>query len=399
MYAERYLSEGTRAYSQFAIINEIDAAFQPNSDLESFDVPSIWIKASENSQLIRLHHQLAGNVAQLYRRGETQFLLPIHPATLPLLQQNEREAFHRLTPGPILTVTPTSSSRTVFVQTMDGHTDFPQHFLKLHFPGRISRFTRPLTHEDVTHQLWVSRYLQANAVPHLPDIGGGFALLGGPSSVGFILRSASPGGSIEQPLHILPGFALYGRDKHAHADPPMFVQLPRLFGEDALTFIVDRVVTPVIRLWVTTVIRLGVIPELHGQNTLFCFDSLRRTSFVCFRDSDIFVDQRLGRLASANVDGLPFELLGDDTQHSVEQLLSLTYDSFLIHHFLKPLADQATKWLGIDLEAIRRAAKSAFSAAGGGALPLGRRAYYFDSALPPEEQFELAEISIFEQWR
>src|SRR5215475_705806 len=75
-------------------------------------------------------------------------------------------------PGPTLTVVPSANVRTVFV-VRHGSSPVVPHFVKLHYPRRLSRFTRRLRRPIISVQLWVAAELLRVGTPVLPEVGAG----------------------------------------------------------------------------------------------------------------------------------------------------------------------------------------------------------------------------------
>ena len=399
LYAERYLSIGVRSYSPFSAINEVPPVYQPESAAPVFSVPTFWIDNVSDAEFTCSSDRISSELAAIYSPDRRMVLLPIHPAAIPLLSLATQNGLKKLPVGPSLEVSPTSSTRTVYVHRVDGFTTVPQHFLKLHFPGRISRFVRSLTWEEVRQQLWISREIQRARLHHLPDLGGGHALSRGGSSVSFLLRSAQPVCDLGDRFFTVPGFSLYGGDRLVPEDPPLLVQLPQLFGESAADFIVGRIIVPTVELWVRIVSRTGTIPELHGQNVLFCFDLSGLGSSVCFRDFDLFIDRTICQAIGVDCPDLPIASREESKRVDTDQLLSLSYDGFLVHHFLARIAGLAEDRFGIPRHVIRGAARAAFKAAGGNNLPVAEKCFYYQNRLYPGKQFTLREDASFELWR
>lgn len=398
LHSERYLTIGSRTYSPFAELTEIPPRYRPESKRESFQVPTIWVEQrGDGTQAFNI--SFADNRLLAFYRTKHSFLFPIHPATLPLLPQATRKWVGEQPPGPALIVSPTSSSRTVFVRSIGAASASPLHFLKLHFPGRISRFVRSLTREDVLHQQSICRMLLPTDLCFLPEIAGGFVQIEGEASIGFLVRSFRPTCAASD-CFTVPGFALYGIDRLSPQDPALISQLPQLFGESISDVVINRIVIPAVRLWAAIVTRVGIVPELHGQNILFRFDPRTRESQICFRDLDVSVDHRMRKALQLERPTLDQQ---DDCALDLatsEQLLSLSYDGFLVHHFLEPLARVAESGsLGVDPNRVRDAAKATFKSIEGKIPKLGRTAFYFNDVLFDGEAFQLVERPSFELWR
>src|SRR5262249_51621671 len=137
--AERYLGVGTRSYSQFSADLDVDDAYHPQRGRASFEVPTFWVPDGVGASLTT---GLASDLPARYRRGD-RFLLPVHPQTMTMLAEEVLGALRSHQPGPTLTVVPSANVRTVFVLA-HGSEPVRPHFVKLHYPRRLSRFTRRL---------------------------------------------------------------------------------------------------------------------------------------------------------------------------------------------------------------------------------------------------------------
>src|SRR5262249_30578718 len=158
------------------------------------------------------------------------FVLPVHPETHSRFTPETIALLSNFAPGPRVTVAPSANARTVFVHAIDGNAVEP-HFLKLHFPSRLSRFTRELLAPKIRLELWVAEDLVRVGCPVFPEVAGGH--LGEAetrSGWGFIIRDAVPVGC-DAPRHVVPLFALYGTDAQAPQDPTLLEQLVDRSGE------------------------------------------------------------------------------------------------------------------------------------------------------------------------
>ena len=105
--------------------------------------------------------------------------------------------------GPAITVVPSANVRTVFVTAIDGGRVEP-HFLKLHYPRRLSRFTRRLRRPIIGLQLWVADELARIGAPVLPEVAGGVLGDDARQAWGYLVRewpagSATPAMRSSQP--------------------------------------------------------------------------------------------------------------------------------------------------------------------------------------------------------
>jgi hypothetical protein len=394
-YAERYLGGGTRSYSRYAADLDIAPRFHPEHGAPRFAVPTFRVGRDRGSYLTgavrsRLH--------QAYRDGES-FLLPVHPETLTL--PAVRAQLAGLAPGPELVVVPSANARTVFVERLDGQPVEP-HFLKLHYPKRLSRFTRRLRRPVIDLHLWVAGELARIGAPVLPEVGGGVLGHDPDQAWGFLLREwRLPGGD---PLRFtLPLFALYGRDLRAPADPTLLEQLIAHSGEDPQRWVVRRLLEPMIELWAGALLRTGCAVELHGQNTLLCLSGDLRETRIGYRDCAVYVDPALRAGQGLGPDLPPRNVISRDVRKPRAHVLSLVYDSFLGHHALAFVARLVRQRFGVPPAVLQAAAKRRFAAAlaagGGPGDLLPRTVYYYDDRLHPDGEWHLVDTGAPPLWR
>ena len=368
-YAERYLGVGTRSYSSYAGDLDIDRRYHPQLGDPSFTLPTFVLPPGVGGSL---------TLPEWYRRPDGGLLLPVHPDITSLVNLDGLES------GPALQVVPSANARTVFVTRMDG-APVPPHFVKLHYPRRLSRFIRRLFRPVIELQVWAAGELQRADLPVLPELGGGWH----PDGWGFLVRALHTGPGFTVPL-----FALYGRDAGHPDDPPLLQQLIDASGTPALSYVADRVIEPMVRLWVRGVLRTGCLLETHGQNTLFRF-TMDGFSEVAYRDCAIYVDpqrRRPGALPPTNV-------IGRDVAMPADEVYSLTYDSFMGHHALSYVASLVQDIYGVPAERLHQVARAAFADESGGRLPMPASTYYYDNTLYADGDWKLVDTEHPPVWR
>jgi len=392
-YAERYLGGGTRSYSSFSADMEVDTPYHPQRGGAAFEVPTYRIPDEAGTYL---RNAIPSGLHALYR-GDGAFLLPVHPQTLAALDADERDRLRRYPAGPALTVVPSANVRTVFVTHHDGQSVRP-HFVKLHFPLRLSRFTRRLRRPIIGLHLWVADELARIGAPALPEVGAGVFGHDPRHAWGFLVRDQRLADA-RSPAHTVPLFALYGHDVRAPDEPTLVEQVVSRSGEPAAEFLVERVVRPVVRLWVRAALETGCALEMHGQNALFQFSADGRSTRVAYRDCAVYVDPRLRR-ARELPEGLPpVNVVGRDVTWAGSQVFSLAYDSFTGHHALAYLARLAGERLDVKAETLRRAAREEFAAAAGDAPLLPDTVYYYDDRIHPDGAWSLVDTGEPPSWR
>lgn len=388
-YTERYLGGGTRTYSQFSADLDISRRYHPQLGDPSFWLPTFRVPDSAGSYL-------PGSASKLHAlyRGDDWLLLPVHPDTLADPHLPRRSELLACRPGPPMEVVPLANARTVLVRRI-GDRPVEPHFLKLHYPRRLSRFTRRLRQEMIVLQLWVSRQLAAARVRFLPEVGGG--VLGDDAQAwGYLLRERQlAGGSLQ---FTVPLFALYGQDLRAPDDPSLLEQLVARSGLPADEFLARRIVAPMVRMWWRIARRTGCLPEPHGQNTLVTFAADGQVR-IGYRDCGVYVDPGLRAAAGLAGELPPRNVISADVRVPAGQVASLVYDTFLGHHTLSYLVALARDRLGVDEARLQRVARETFQRHAVPDLTWPKTTFCYDDRLRPDGAWQLADTGHPPHWR
>lgn len=393
LHAERYLGGGTRTYSRFSGQAEVSERCHPQRGAGSFPLPTFRVPDRLGSYL---RNRLPSRLHDQYRH-DGWFLLPVHPDTLDHPDLHRRAELLACPPGPPVEVVPLANARTVLVRRI-GDRPVEPHFLKLHYPRRLSRFTRRLRRPIVELQLWVATELARVGVPFLPEVGGAVFGTDPVEAWGYLLREprltgAGPG------QFTIPLFALYGADQHAGDDPTLLEQLVAHSGLSAAAFLSERVVEPMVALWLRTAAATGCLTELHGQNTLLTFSGLGRHSRIGYRDCAVYVDPAIRRGLGRGHDLPPRNVISVDIQVPRAQVASLVYDTFLGNHALSYLARLATDRLGVPDGHLPAAARRAFARLATPAVELPPTVYNYDDQLHPDGAWRLVDTGARPVWR
>ncbi|MEO3872248.1 ferric iron reductase [Nonomuraea sp. B12E4] len=197
----------------------------------------------------------------------------------------------------------------------------------------------------------------------------------------------------------MPLFALYGRDVRWPDHPTLLEQLVIRSGEDPASWLVRRVVTPMVALWAHAAVRTGCALEMHGQNTLFGYDRDGRRSAVFYRDCAVNIDPAI-RARRGLTRPLPeVNIISRDVRQPAPHVFSLVYDGFMAHHALERLAEVAAETLGVDPRLLRQAGRAAFTAHGGQSLDLPATVFYYDDVLRPDGRWSLKDTGEHPRWR
>ncbi|MFH8485140.1 ferric iron reductase [Streptomyces longisporoflavus] len=391
-YAERYLGEKTRIYSRFADDADVSAACHPQRGAESFTLPSFLVPAGRGELVT---NNVASTLPSHYQVAE-HLVLPVHPDTLSFEGLAGREELLRCEAGPPLEVVPLANTRTVSVLEVDGEPAVP-HMLKLHYPRRLSRFTRQQHQEELALQLWVAEQLAVAGVPLLTDVCAGVFGSGG-QGWGFLVREP-PALSADTGLFTVPLFALYGQDLHAPADRSLLEQLVAAAGEPAGDYITERIVRPMVRLWTQTLLATGCALELHGQNTLVSFTPDGRHLQILYRDCEIHTDPGLRARKGLPPGQLPpASVISRDVPFTAAAVFSLTYDSFM-GHALDRLAALAYDRLGLSPAVLHEAARHTFRNSGLQEDLLPPTVHYYGDAPYTGDHFQLVDTGHPPLWR
>jgi hypothetical protein len=395
LYAERFVGGGSRDYSVFSERADVSADFHPQRGSQSFSVPTFWVADKHGAYL---RNSLGSDLHSFYRE-DGRFLLPVHPDVVGLSGLRDGDGLRRMAQGPPLQVVPTANTRTVAVLRI-GNSVVPPHFVKLHFPRLLSRFTRRLRRPMVELQLWVADELARIAMPYLPEVAGGVFGTDPMESWGYILREAAPRTGARAPFTV-PLFALYADDIVRPDHPSLLDQLvARFAGSDPVAYVGKHVVEPMVRCWLDAVRRTGCIPEMHGQNTLFSFSPERAETAIVYRDCGIYVDPVV-RAAAGLPAFLPrVNVLGADIAADGVEVRSLAYDSFMGHHVLDRIAMLVQRRFRIPAEPLLGVARKAFAQNGGTAVAMPRTIYYYnDAATVDGGGWRLKDTGRLPRWR
>jgi hypothetical protein len=220
--------------------------------------------------------------------------------------------------------------------------------------------------EEVLEQaVAVSRDLQSN----IGTFGPGFAFLREVLGVslpslerdaqrgenwGYLIRDMEPFPPSPESRYLIPGFALYGRDRFEPETPLLVLEL--MEGKDPLAFLLEEILLPVVENWILCYRTLGYLLEPHGQNVLLELGMDRRLHRIVFRDLNLGIDNRRRRDLC-----LPIEESNRYNQMESGAFASITYDKFMGGHFFDHLlANVIPAFPALDLDTIRGACRERF---------------------------------------
>ena len=394
-HMERYVNEGTQTYSPFAARTEVAPQFQPRSDLPSFEL--VTVHAPEESVSV-FQAEPAKSLQEFFLHPDG-LIFAVHPETWGGLGVENLDKLQTLPRGKPIPVTPTASTRTVLALEHAG--DVPPHFIKLHYPHRISRFNRRLRRVNIQNSVALTREIgqvQSEKFAYLPDTLG-FVFGDGHHAWGFLVREGIPR-PFQGGRTLVPCFALFGGDLKHPDDPPLLVQMIERLGVDPQSFVIDEIMVPVVECWARVARERGILLESHAQNTLLEIDHDFKPRRIVHRDFDVWIDRDARRRAGLET---PFlgAVIGSDTGHALEQHYSLIYDRFLGHEFFDCLLGVLKHFYAVDEDAVRNRVKETFHRA----FPESSRyfppqtMFYFSNEPKPGNEFTLVDMKRPPEWR
>jgi hypothetical protein len=206
LYMERYVDEGTRTYSPFAAKSEVAPEYRPQGGRPSFELITVFAAESQVEIFQADPHR---SLRDFYvRSGEVRFL--IHPETWKSPGIDHLEELHGLRRGEPIEVAPTASTRTVL--TKETRANVPPHFIKLHYPRRISRFNRRLRRKNIRNSVEATHDLERVSFEKFAYLADclGITYGDGGNPWGFLVREATPR-PFRRNRFLVPYFAFVGR--------------------------------------------------------------------------------------------------------------------------------------------------------------------------------------------
>lgn len=270
IYGERFLNDTKGRFEDYS---EVDVRYDPQGPISHIDTPFTFLS---KDQCVAISSSPSDEVMKwVFVGDECRFLW--HP---DVLRQNLE--IH----GTIKTQ-PTSSTRTLLTE------DVPRVYIKTDLDKKHFRFIRRLKRSSVEHSIAICDDLRkidfaSNGLSRyafLPESLGLVVQGGDYEGSGVIFRETKPYPHVSDERVMIPFHSLYADDPNYPEDKPLLVQLVNLHGrENALDYFVVEIVGPIIEMWVSLVFQRGLLPELHGQNTLAEFSKELLIERVVYRD-------------------------------------------------------------------------------------------------------------------
>ncbi len=336
-YLERYRNKGPRTYSSHSSYTEASEGYRTESVSQPFALNVYSLPTSAvNVYLANPSPELK---AKYVTDEKVNFC--VHPQVAEL-QSDERYLSNFCQAGvqsSDFTVVPSSSTRTLFVVD-----EQVPHAVKVHFPFKVSRYTRKMRDEVVEQAINVSLELENN----IDKMGADFAFLREVIGVsfkdewhpdgergenwGFVVRDMTPFPQVDKPRKLIPGFALYGEDFFDSECTPLISQL--IGEQDPKEFVLNNIMLPIVRHWIDCFRHFGYLIEPHGQNVLIEVDQANKITRIVHRDLSVGLDMRRRRDI-----GLSSDNLNDYNRMEESAFHSITYDRFMGNHFFSRLVE------------------------------------------------------------
>ena len=395
IYMERYVNEHTKSYSAFAQISEVEPQYQPTSDLNSFELISVQAPRA----LVSIFQANPQEKLHDFYIQEEHVLFLIHPEIWKSSPIDHLDELHKLQKRESIQVAPTSSTRTVM--TKEYSEKYPSHFIKLHYPRRISRFNRRLRRKNIHNSVAVTKDLATfnfEKFAYLPD-SLGFTFADGGNPWGFLIRELNPKPYRENRF-LIPFFALYGGDLNAAQDNPLIVQMIERLNVEPEKFVLNEIMIQVLECWCKVARERGLLLESHAQNILLEVDQDFRPQRIVHRDFDIWIDREARQAAGLDIEG--FETYIDsESPYPRTAHYSLIYDHFIGRELFSYLVKVLQDFYGVNPTEIRRQIAQAFHSS----FPDAHRffpentTFYFSNELLPGNDFTLVDTQQPPQWR
>ena len=326
IHLDRYRNEGTRTYSNHADYTEAQNKYRPNTISQNFDLILFEVPYD---QMIVYSANPPRQLADSYLKYP-KVMFAIHPQVLKFCSDDPyvQRTLSLCTGQKHISVIPSSSTRTLYVEDQ-----ITPHAIKVHFPFKVSRYTRRMRDEVLEQAINVSQELE-NGIGKLDNRFGFHRELIAvvhknlqPNSDrgenwGYLVREMTPFPNVDKKSQLIPGFALYGKD---YFDPNASLLLYDLIGDrNPVEYILENIMLPIIRHWVDCFLHFGYLLEPHGQNVILEVDENNTISRIVHRDLSVGIDMRRRRDI-----GLQSHHLNQYNRMEHGAFHSIAYDKFM----------------------------------------------------------------------
>lgn len=172
---------------------------------------------------------------------------------------------------------------------------------------------------------------------------------------GVLYRESTPYPFVSEERVRVPFHALYALDQFVPEDEPLLVQLVRLNGGSSpLRYFVEEVAGLILEAWVLLVSKRGLLPELHGQNSLAEIDATLTLRRMVHRDfQGTYSDPRIRVMK-----GLPIftkHVVGVEPGTTVQSQYSHVFDGMIGRYLLERLTKTFCRYFGREYVAVVKA--------------------------------------------
>lgn len=319
IYGERYLND---TKGSFADYSEVNPVFDPQGRLAHVVLPYTLLSSTECT----VHKSTPSLELETWAVEKGKYKFFWHPDV-------DRHGLK--VEGSVLTQ-PASSTRTLLTE------DPPRLYIKTDLDKKHFRFIRRLQRSSVEHSLAICsdlrEFCDAGLNPKryafLPESLGVVIQGGDYEGSGVIYREIVPYPVKKGRRVLMPYHSLYAHDPNAHQDEPLVVQIVKMHGgQYPVEYFVKHITGPLLESWVTLVSKRGLLPELHGQNTLIEIDKNLKPRRVIHRDfqgtySDSKIRQKL------NLPLFTKHVAGEEPGTTVQSQYSHVFDRMIGQYLL-----------------------------------------------------------------
>jgi len=266
----------------------------------------------------------------------------IHPNMLEDQEYLDRTGLSEYTSEQSYIVSPTSSTRTLLTH------DQPYTFMvKTDLEKRHYKFIRRLKGTSVEHSIAMSSELGSickdealSEFAYLPESIG--IIFGDEKTgAGVLFREIVPRPLVDDTRTLVPYFSLYANDIRNPEDRALLSQLIDLHSTKGqeLAYFTEVILGKIIRNWTTLARDYGILPELHGQNTLLELNDNLEPERIVYRDfQGTYVDAKIREEKGLK---LPFtkHLAGEESGTDRAKQFSHIYDHNVGHLLLERLTN------------------------------------------------------------
>jgi len=391
IHLERYVNGGSRTYSQYSGINELDVKYHPTGDNPSFEVPIYKIP---HEKAMVWTSSLKEPFSSEYIQDDG-VLFAVHPEIINDDSVDYMQEIRKYPKVKSIRVSPTASSRTVLV--LEPETTLPGYFLKLHCPRKISRFYRRHRAAIIKLGIDVSEELMKVDLPSFGMMPKPLGMACGnmENGWGYSIRNYDPYPVIKNRA-LIPFFALFSQDIIHTGDPIILQQLIDMHGQDPAEFVLNKIMFPLIETWCHVHRKTGIILAPHAQNILLEVDTNLMPQRIIHRDFVVSVDRK--RRNDDRLDSLEHRML--TTEEMRVKSYSLIYDSFIGHHLFDYIAKAMKEIYGVETNVLQSGCKEAFKKY----FPdvnsyMDNNTYYYSDQLSADNSCKVIETNKPPTWR